>query len=132
MRKPLFVVFMYAALVLAFSLPSLWAVDAPKGDFVVKMEGGTPTKPPVKFPHEKHKAMDCKACHHKLDANAKDYKCSSKGCHDSTDPTDKTSPKSFYMAFHKGDSAHSCMSCHKKAKAEGKNAPISCNQCHQQ
>jgi len=132
MRKTVFVVFMCAALLLAFSAPALWAMEAPKGDVVVKMDGGTPTKPTVKFPHAKHSAIDCKTCHHKLDSKPGVYKCNSAGCHDSTDPTDKTSPRSFWMAFHKGDSAHSCLGCHKKAKAEGKNPPIGCNQCHQQ
>jgi len=121
---------MCAALVLAFGLPSLWAADAPKGDLTVKMDGGTPTKPPVKFPHEKHKAIDCKTCHHKLDVNPNEHKCNAKGCHD--DLTDKTGPKSYYMAYHKGDASHSCLGCHKKAKAEGKNPPLGCNQCHQQ
>ena len=129
MRKPL-IVCMCAALVFAFSLPSLWAADAPKGDLTIKMEGGTPTKPPVVFSHAKHAAVDCKTCHHKLDTNPNDHKCSSKGCHDNMDPTDKSSPKSFWMAYHKGDAAHSCLGCHKKAKAEGKNPPIACNQCH--
>ena len=129
MRKSL-VVCMCAALVLAFSLPSLWAADAPKGDLTLKLGGAT--KPAVVFPHGKHVAMplDCKACHHKLDTNPKDYKCTSAGCHDSTDPSDKSSPKSPWMAFHKGDSAHSCLGCHKKEKAAGKNPPIACNQCH--
>lgn len=130
MKKPFFVTVMAALLVGAFCLPALWAVDAPKGAMELKVPAGaTATKSPVKFSHEGagHKAADCKACHHKEGA---DFKCSNKGCHDNVDPADKTSDKSFYMAFHKGDSAKSCVGCHKKAKEGGKNAPIACNACH--
>ncbi|WP_027191123.1 cytochrome c3 family protein [Fundidesulfovibrio putealis] len=132
MRKPFFVLLMCAALVGAFCLPALMAADAPKGAMELKVPAGaTATKAPVKFNHEGagHKPVDCKACHHK---EGKDMKCSGAGCHDVVDPADKTSDKSFYMAFHKGESTKSCVGCHKKAKAEGKNAPIACNACHPQ
>ena len=127
MRKPFFVMMLTAVLVGAFCLPALWAVEAPKDMELKVPAGATATKAPVKFSHEKHKANECKACHHK---GEQDFKCSNKGCHDNVDPTDKTSEKSFYMAFHKGDSVHSCVGCHKKAKEAGKNAPIACNACH--
>jgi len=128
MKRPFFVMVMCALLVGAFCLPALFAADAPKNVIEMKMPSGTPTKTPVKFNHAGpgHKALDCKACHH----TGKDSGCAVAGCHDNVDPADKTSAKSFYMAFHKGDSAHSCLGCHKKAKADGKNAPISCTQCH--
>lgn len=131
MRKPLFVMLLTVALVGAFCLPALMAADAPKGDMMLKPPGGAPmTKAPVKFSHEKHKAVDCKGCHHQ--GMDKTLKCSDKGCHDNLDPADKTSKNSFYMAFHKGDSMISCVGCHKKAKEGGKNAPIACNACHPQ
>ncbi|MFZ5427010.1 MAG: cytochrome c3 family protein [Thermodesulfobacteriota bacterium] len=130
MKKPFFVMVMCALLVGAFCLPAIFAADAPKGDMELKVPAGaTATKAPVKFSHEKHKAVDCKGCHHK---ESKDMKCSGAGCHDNLDPADKTSDKSFYMAFHKGDSKKSCVGCHKEAKAGGKNAPIACNACHPQ
>jgi hypothetical protein len=135
MKKPFFVMLVCAALVGAFCLPALWAVEAPK-DMVLKAPAGaTMTKAPVKFSHASapHKAADCKACHHNWDGKSdKGFKCSDKGCHDNVDPADKTSEKSFYMAFHKGDSTKSCLGCHKKAKEGGKNPPIACNACHPQ
>lgn len=134
MRKPLFIMLVCAALVGAFCLPALWAIDAPK-DMVVKMPdgAGTPTKSPVKFSHEKHKTTDCKVCHHNWDGKSdKGFRCGDKGCHDIFDPANKTDPKSFYKAFHDGNSDHSCLACHKKAKADGKNAPIACTACHPQ
>ncbi len=133
MKKPLFVALMCAALVGAFCLPSLWALDAPK-DMVIKMPaGGTATKTPVKFSHAGpgHKPLDCKGCHHNWDGKAATgLKCSDKGCHDNLDPAAKADPKSFYKAFHDMTSPKSCLGCHKKAKADGKNAPIACNACH--
>jgi len=131
MKKPFFVMLVCAMLVGVFCLPSLWAVDAPKGVVELKVPAGaTATKAAVKFSHEGagHK-MDCKACHHKDGA---DMKCSGAACHSVVDPADKTSDKSYYMAYHKGDSAKSCVGCHKKAKEAGKNAPIACNACHPQ
>jgi len=130
MKKTLFVMLVCAALVGAFCLPSLWAVDAPKGVLELKVpDGATATKTSAKFNHEGvgHKANECKTCHHK---EGQGMKCSGAGCHDNKDLTDKTSDRSFYMAFHKGDSSKSCLGCHKKAKADGKNAPIACPVCH--
>jgi len=129
MKKPFFVMVMCALLVGAFCLPAIFAADAPKSVIDIKVPSGTATKTPAKFNHAGpgHKAVDCKGCHHK---EGKDMKCSGAGCHDNVDPADKTSAKSFYMAFHKGDSKHSCVGCHKEAKAGGKNAPIACNACH--
>jgi hypothetical protein len=133
MRKPFVVMLLSAALVVAFCLPALWAADAPKGPMTLKAPAGAAmTKAPVKFDHggPGHKPpVECKACHHK---EGKDFKCSNAGCHDNLDPQDKTSDKSFYMAFHKGESTKSCVGCHKKAKEGGKNAPIACNACHPQ
>lgn len=135
MRKSIFVMLVCAALVGAFCLPSLWAIDAPK-DLVLKMpDGMTATKAPVKFAHAGpgHKPLECKTCHHNWDGKSdKGFKCSDKGCHDNFDMTKKTEVNNFYNAFHKGDKPFSCLGCHKKAKAEGKNPPIVCNACHPQ
>jgi hypothetical protein len=131
MRKILFVCLLAAGLIGVFSLPSLWAAgkEAP-ADMVIKApEGAATTQAPANFSHKKH-ALDCKACHHKLDAAKDNYKCSGKGCHDNVDPQDKTSDKSFYRAYHDAASVKSCLGCHKKEKAAGKNAPVVCTQCH--
>jgi len=135
MKKSLLVMLVCGALVGAFCLPALWAVEPPK-DMEIKLPEGTATKAPVKFSHEKHKAAnvtDCKACHHNWDGkSATGLKCSDKGCHDNFDPSAKADPHSWYKAFHDMSSEHSCLGCHKKMKAEGKNSPIACNQCHPQ
>jgi len=128
MKKKLFAMFVCAALVGAFSLSSLWAMDAPKDMEIKVPDGATATKAPVKFSHEKHKANECKTCHHKLDTDPKAYKCSNKGCHD--DVADKANEKGYYKAFHDMNSPNSCLGCHKKAKAEGKNPPMGCPVCH--
>ncbi|GAB6037302.1 hypothetical protein JCM15519_18610 [Fundidesulfovibrio butyratiphilus] len=133
MRKSLFVLLASAALLCAFGLTSLWAVEPPK-DMVIQAPAGlTATKSPVKFAHAGpgHKALDCKTCHHNWDGKSdKGLKCSDKGCHDNIDMTKKAEVNNFYSAFHKGTSPNSCLGCHRKAKAEGKNAPIACNACH--
>jgi hypothetical protein len=118
--------FIAALLVSAFCLPALYAVDAP-ADLVIKApEGMAATQEPVKFSHKGHAAIDCKACHHKWDGKAAITKCASAGCHDATDPKDKTSDKSFYRAYHDMKSEKSCLGCH-KAKQKG---PTKCTDCH--
>jgi Class III cytochrome C family len=84
---------------------------------------------PVKFSHEKHKALDCTACHHEY-KNGKNVwtkgqevkKCSA--CHKL-----KANGKVVKLknAFH-----NRCIKCHKAMKKEGKKAgPTACNKCHQ-
>ncbi|MBF0482461.1 MAG: cytochrome c3 family protein [Desulfovibrionaceae bacterium] len=132
MRKILCVCLLAAGLIGVFSLPSLYAAgkEAPADKVMKAPEGAAATQSPVTFSHKTH-AMDCKTCHHKLDANKDAYGCSGKGCHDSADMADKSSEKSFYRAFHDPAAPNSCLGCHKKEKAAGKDkAPVVCTQCH--
>lgn len=130
MKRTLFIGFLCAALVVAFAMPSLSAAPAaPKDGEIKALDGMTATKAPVKFSHANHAAKakaECKDCHHKLEKDPKNYKCGSAGCHDSGDAKDKTSDKSFYMAYHKATAASSCLGCH-KAKTKG---PVKCDDCH--
>ena len=123
MRKALVSCLMCASLVGFVGLPMIHAADAPADGEIKAPAGFTATQSPVKFSHKGHAKVDCKVCHHKGEAT---QKCSSAGCHDSTDPKDKTSDKSFYRAFHDMKSEKSCMGCHKK-EAKG---PTKCPECH--
>lgn len=123
MKKVLFMVLTCAALVGFIGLPMLQAVEAPADLTIQAPAGMTATKTPVKFSHKGHAKIDCKICHHKGEAS---QKCASAGCHDSTDPKDKTSEKSFYKAYHDMQSERSCIGCHKK-EAKG---PTKCPECH--
>jgi hypothetical protein len=127
MKRTLLIGLMSVALVVAFAMPSISAgPEAPKDIEMKALPSMKATQAAVKFPHGKHVAakVDCKECHHKLDKDAKNYKCASAGCHD--DGAVKQGDKSFYLAYHKPASAHSCMGCH-KAKAKG---PVKCTDCH--
>ena len=128
MKKHLIVLFS-AFLVCAFALPSLYAVEAPKGDMMIAVPAGEKaTKAPVKFGHEGHKALECTACHHTWDGKGEVKSCAAEGCH--TDLKDKKAKTSFYQAFH-ANAPQSCLGCHKAVKKEGKKTgPVACNDCH--
>ncbi len=123
MRKA-FVTFLASAALVGFvGLPMVHAVDAP-ADLTIKTPAGmTATQAEVAFSHKGHAKIDCKVCHHKGEAT---QKCASAGCHDSADPKDKTSDKSFYRAYHDMKSEKSCIGCHKK-ETKG---PTKCPECH--
>lgn len=123
MRKTLCMICACVGLMGFIGLPMLYAVNAPADMTITVPKGMTATKSPVAFSHKGHAAVECKVCHHKGDTFKK---CSSAGCHDSTDPKDKSSDKSFYRTFHNRQSERSCVGCHKK---QGK-GPIKCTECH--
>lgn len=130
MKKTLLISMVTAALVCAFALPSLYAVDAP-GDMVLKAPAGTKMKKsPVDFSHKAHAAVDCAKCHHKWDGKSEVKKCSAEGCHADTSKKGKRKPTSFYSAFHaKAD--YSCVGCHKgMKKAKEATGPTKCSDCH--
>jgi len=114
---------------MVFVLP-LGAADAPKDPITMQMPDATKaTKPPVVFPHAKHAALDCKACHHKWDGKAAIQACKSAGCHDDVDS--KKGDRSYYLTYHK-PGKQSCLGCHKEMKKEGAAAygPTKCQDCH--
>jgi len=125
MRKVLFMLGACAVLMGFVGLPLLHAVDAPADMTLQAPQGLAATKSPVKFSHKGHAAIECKVCHHKGDTP---QKCTTAGCHDSTDAKDKTSEKSFYKAFHDFQSERSCLGCHKKQQK----GPTKCLDCHPQ
>lgn len=117
-----------AALV-CIALP-LQAMDAPKDPITMMMpEGGKVTKPTVSFPHAKHAALECTACHHKWDGKSEMKACKSAGCHD--DVTTKKGDRAYYLAYHK-PGKQSCLGCHKELKKEKAAAygPTKCGDCH--
>lgn len=127
--KRLLLFFALALLGAMLVLP-LSAADAPKDPITMTIPaGGKATKPPVIFPHAKHAALDCKACHHKWDGKAKIQACKSAGCHD--DVADKKGDKSYYLAYHKPVTL-SCLGCHKSLEKEkaAKFGPTKCQGCH--
>ena len=130
MKKTLLICMVAAALVCAFALPSLYAVEAP-GDMVLKAPAGTKMKKaPVDFSHKGHAAVDCTKCHHTWDGKAAVKKCSAEGCHVDTSKKGKKKPTSFYSAFH-AKSEISCVGCHKALKkAKKATGPTKCGDCH--
>ncbi len=130
MKKTLLICMVAAALVCAFALPSLYAVDAP-GDMVLKAPAGAKmTKAPVDFSHKGHAALDCTKCHHTWDGKAAVKKCSAEGCHVDTSKKGKKKPTSFYSAFHSKKDM-SCVGCHKALKkAKKATGPTKCGDCH--
>jgi len=111
MKKTLWVSLLCSALVLAFALPAVYAVDAPAdGTKLVYFP-----KKEVVFNHSTHKSVDCKICHHTWDGAAKIGKCNDAGCHDNMDSKAKDI-KALYMAFHTKEikAKDSCYSCHVK------------------
>jgi len=130
MKKSLFVALVCAALVGAFVLPNLYAVDVPD-DMLLKAPAGVKMKKaPVPFSHKgAHKGIECTKCHHTWDGKSPIKKCTDAGCHDiaKAKGKDRKSIKYFYTAYHK-----LCMKgCHKELKKAGKKTgPTSCNGCH--
>lgn len=134
MRKSLFVALVCSALVCAFVLPNLSAMEAP-GDMVLKAPEGVKARfSPVEFSHDAHSALDCESCHHMLAENPDNYNCMSEGCHDLFNPTSVEEKKDityFYNAFHDRRSEHSCLGCHMAKKKAGETTgPLACTQCH--
>ena len=123
MRKLLFTALTCAILIGFVGLPLLHAVDAPADMTIEAPKDMATTQSPVTFSHQGHAKIDCKVCHHKGDTQ---QKCTSAGCHDSTDSKDKTSEKSFYKTFHAFNSDRSCVGCHKKEQK----GPTKCLDCH--
>lgn len=125
---PLVISLFFAAICIAA------AQEAPKDPVVIGVPAGANIKKPkVAFPHAKHAALQCEACHHMLKDKPEVYSCSSKGCHDLGNPSSSEERKSmvyFRNAFH-ANSKVSCNGCHKALKKEGKPAgPTSCKKCH--
>ena len=125
MKRTLLISLMCAALVCVFALPSLWAVDAPGGEIILKAPAGAKaTKAPVAFTHANHK-QDCKVCHHKWDGSGAVKGCSAEGCHVDASKAAKKDPKGFYQAWH-AKGSKSCVGCHKTEKK----GPTKCTECH--
>ena len=131
MKRVLFIGMICAALVCAFSLPSLYAVDAPADMELTVPAGAKATKTPVAFSHKGHNMYKCQECHHKWDGQGELKSCSAAGCHADTSKKNKKGDDSFYRAFHDSKSMKSCVGCHKILKKEKKpTGPTSCTKCH--
>ena len=79
------------------------------------------------FPHEVHKELGCRTCHHNMTEDRQVYiKCVT--CHDKTDIADR-SKMSYFLAMHRLDSDHSCAGCHDKKAAENPKLK-GCQSCH--
>jgi hypothetical protein len=111
-------------------------------------EGSEPTKSSVNFPHAVHFSFSCQSCHHTWDGSSPVKNCTTSGCHDQLEASEKTrninapENKQYFMAaFHKG-----CIKYHRNLQKKGKrlertsamgsnpvpkSGPIGCNECHQ-
>lgn len=139
MKKTLLLSLLCAALLSLVAAPSLFAVDAPGDDLVIKApegmkvkdKGGKPGKlqKEVPFPHSKHATVDCKQCHHTWDGAAAMQGCTDAGCHDSLEFRSKENAKDVKLvenAYH-----GQCIDCHKALKKDKKpTGPTACGKCH--
>ncbi|MFP4072340.1 MAG: cytochrome c3 family protein [Desulfovibrionales bacterium] len=132
--KKLVISLISGALLCAFVIPSLYAVDVP-ADMVLKAPEGVEMKQsPVDFSHTTHADLECTACHHEWDGESEVQSCSAEGCHDifeAKSPKDKRDPRFFYNAWHDRKSEISCVGCHAALKKAGEaTGPIGCADCH--
>jgi hypothetical protein len=134
MKKTLLMSLICAAFLSLIAAPVLFAADAPGDDYVIKAPEGMKTKKgklqkSVAFPHSKHASVECKECHHTMEADGAVKQCTSAGCHDSLEFRDKDNAKEVKLvenAFHT-----QCMDCHKALKKEKKpTGPTACGKCH--
>lgn len=90
----------------------------------------------VRFGHEKHvrKGTKCIDCHHEVNGEVKNMKCSTAGCHDNL--TSKSEKLSLYKVMHgKTAKYQTCIACHAKVverKPDHKQKLMGCNnsKCH--
>lgn len=140
MKKTLLMSLICAAFLSLIAAPVLFAADAPGDDYVisapegmkVKEKDGKPGKlqKAVPFSHSKHATVECKECHHTMEADGGAIKkCTDAGCHDSLEFRDKENAKDIKLvenAFHT-----QCIECHKALKKEQKpTGPTACGKCH--
>ncbi|NJB69399.1 hypothetical protein GGQ74_003101 [Desulfobaculum xiamenense] len=132
MKRKISLILCAAALACVWLVPAgATSPKAPQEPITIEVpEGNTPTKPPVVFPHLRHEALDCTACHHKWDKTADIVKCKNSGCHDQF--PDKKSDRSHYRAYH-AQGKQSCLGCHKEMKKEkAATGPVVCKECHKE
>ncbi len=139
MKKSLFICFVCSALVCAFALPNLLAVDAPADGLKMDHFKAEKNNMVVTFNHATHASIACESCHHMWDGSSAVQSCADGGCHDVMDKKDK-SAHSYYKAIHdrKGGDVGSCISCHseeakkKKGDRDYKKMMTSCkgSACH--
>ncbi len=94
-------------------------------------EGFVPSKPRVLFPHQIHKALDCKTCHHMGYEDGKQLSCSQSGCHSKLpgETAEFTDPLLHRNAFH--GPGRGCQPCHLQMRSMGKaSGPVQCRACH--
>ena len=116
------------ALVFGFAFASN-SIASDKGPEVMILKTAK-AKKPATFPHKKHQdMMECKECHHTMNADGtqgpyvagQEHKCET--CHDGKKIKNKKVSK-FMKAAHK-----KCKGCH-KAGYNGKKGPKKCPACH--
>lgn len=139
MKKSMLISLICAAILSLAAAPMLCAADAPGDDYVitapegmkVKEKDGKPGKlqKAVPFAHSKHASVECKQCHHTMEADGAIKKCTTSGCHDSLEFKDKANAKDIKLvevAYHA-----QCIECHKALKKENKpTGPSACGKCH--
>lgn len=122
-----------AGLFLTGSMGMAVASDMPSGKITISGSSKS-----VKFKHEKHirKGSTCIDCHHEVNGEAKNIKCSTAGCHDNL--TSKSEKLSLYKVMHgKTAKYQTCISCHAKVvegKPDHKQKLLGCrdSKCHNQ
>jgi hypothetical protein len=140
MKKSLLISLICAALLCLVAAPFVSAADAPGDDYVIKAPEGMKVKEKdgkpgalqkaVPFAHTKHATVECKDCHHTMEADGGAVKkCATAGCHDSLEAKGKDNAKDIKLvevAYHT-----QCIECHKTLKKENKpTGPTACGKCH--
>jgi len=130
MKKSMILSLTVVALVLAFVLPNLYAVDVPGDDYMIpKPEGVEIKNKSLPFSHSKHGEYECTECHHTWDGAGEIQACTAAGCHDlyvAATPDDRKDIKFWEKAFH-----DQCIGCHRDLRKEQKpTGPVACTGCH--
>lgn len=111
MKKGILAGCMTAALVCAFALPSIYAVDAPADGIQMDYFKAEKNNLVTTFNHSSHKDVACEECHH-MAGDQQYASCASEGCHNVMDKKDKTAA-SYYKIIHDRKAAMStCVGCH--------------------
>lgn len=85
----------------------------------------------VVFPHQAHKELGCRACHHEMTPERQVYvSCAENAaCHNGMDLADRSN-KGYYWAMHNTSTERSCLGCHTQKAAERPGLDT-CTTCHQ-
>lgn len=127
MKKSILFSMAVAALVLAFVLPNVYAVDPPADDYMIPKPEAAETKMnSLPFPHSVHADYDCTECHHEGEVS---QSCTDAGCHDLFVPEEPAQRRD--IAYYEKAYHDQCLGCHRELKKEqAPTGPVACTGCH--